>query len=394
MTGVGGVRALALASAVLAAALAAPAGTAAQDAPFGGRFMFPVEFLCGPSAEAFQEGVVAGSYRTVIQILNPSVAEPARISKTVVRSLPYQAGLRPSLPVEDRLDPGAAIAVECDEIRQLLPEPMSTSFRSGTLLLLSDRAIAVSVAYSAGPRGGEIAALDVLTVAGRHTCGAGELGPDGRCRCVRGLAGRFCEISIAEETGPTYLRLKWVGLDAPGDVVHSDDDCIALEVENFSARELLANVEFYGTLNGRAVAMLSPLSSLPLGAFETGSITRCLRDFEGAGGPSDLVGLAFSANLNARATVLDGLEGAGGRLDRIFAPTGYFHVEAAPELPVPYRAVLYDDQARRESFGGGDYAGRFSFALPGGGLFVGDTHPDELFDEGGPVTPEVIPPEP
>ncbi|MCC6984257.1 MAG: hypothetical protein IT535_13380 [Bauldia sp.] len=393
MTRAGGVRALAVAAA-LAAALAAPAGGAAQDAPLAARLTFPVTFLCGPSSEAFQEGVVSGSYRTVIEILNPSATDAVRFSKAVVRSLPYQAGLRPGLPIEDRLDPGAAIAVECDEIRQLLPEPMSTSFRSGTLVLLADGAVTVSVAYSAGPRGGEVAALDVLAVAGRRFCGAGELGPDGSCRCVRGLAGAFCQISIAEESGPTYLRLKWVGIDAPGDIVRSDDDCIRLEAENFSPRALLANIEFYGTLNGRAVAMLSPLSSLPLEAFETGSVTRCLRDFEGDGGPSDLIGLAFSANINARATVLDGLDGGGGRLDRIFAPTGYFHVEPAPELPVPYRAVLYDDQARRESFGGGDYAGRFPFPLPGGGIFVGDTHPDALFDEGGPVTPEVIPPEP
>jgi hypothetical protein len=393
MTGAGGVRALAVASAVLAAALAAQGRAQAQNTPFAARFIFPVAFLCGPSAEAFQEGVVSGSYQTVIEIINPSGSQPAQISKTVVRSLPYQSGLRSSLSVADRIEPGAAIAVECNEIRQLLPGPMSTSFRSGTLMLLSDRAIAVSAAYSARPRGGEIAALDVLIVGGRAFCG-GDVAADGSCRCPRGLAGRFCEISVAEESGPTYLRLKWVGLDAPGDIIRSDDDCIELEVENFSARELLADIEFYGTLNGRAVGMLSPLSSLPLGAFETATVARCLRDFEGAGGSADLIGLAFSANLNARATVLDGLDGAGGRLDRIFAPTGYFHVEAAPELPVPYRAVLYDDEARRRSFGGGDYAGRFPFPLPGGGLFVGDTHPDELFDEGGPLTPEVVPPEP
>lgn len=387
---------LAAAARAFAAGLAlaiVPAAGQAQDAPFVGRLLFPVAFLCGPSSEAFLEGVAAGSYRTVVEIFNPST-ETVRISKRAVRALPYQAGLRPSVAVDDRLPPGAAMAIECDEIRQMLPDPMSASFRFGSLLLLADRPVSVSVAYSGAPRGGEITTLEVLTVDGRAFCNGGEIGADGNCRCPRGLAGTACQVSIAEDSGPNFLRLRWVGLDVPGGIVRSDDDCVALEVENVSDRELLANVEFYGTLNGRGIGMFPALSSLPLQAFETGTITRCLRDFEGAGGASDLIDLAFSANLNARATVMAGLDGEGGRLDCIFAPTGYFHVVPAPELFVPYRAVLYDDQARRESFGGGDYAGRFPFPLPGDGIFVGDNYPDDLFDEGGPPVPEPIVPVP
>jgi hypothetical protein len=363
------------------------------DVPIAARFLYPVGFICGRASEAFQEGVVTGRYSTVVHVVNPGSA-PVAFAKTVRRALPYQAGLPPAAYQADRLDPGAAMAIECEEIRQSLPASMSASFRTGYLGLLSDRPLNVGVTYSAGPRDGEISTADTETIRGQVFCGLGRLDAEGQCDCPSGLAGPHCEISIAKQSAPTFLRLKWVGIDAPGDIVRSDNDCVSLEVESFTGRPLLAEIEFYGTLNGRPKPMLSPLTSVPLTPFETEVVERCFRDFEGDGGPSDLLELAFSATINARATVLDGLDGAGGRLDRIFAPTGYFHVEAAPELFVPYTAVLYDDLARRESFNGGDYAGRFGFTLPRGGIFVGDTHPDELYDEGGPEPPPDIVPEP
>lgn len=205
--------------------------------------------------------------------------------------------------------------------------------------------------------------------------------------------GEFCELSIAKRSGPTFLRMRWVGIDRPGDIVRSGDDCVSLEVQSFSPRTVLAEIEFYGTLNGRPLPMLSPLTTVPLNALETVVVARCLRDFE-RDGPDDLLELAFSATLNARATVFDGIDGAGERLDRIFAPTGYFHVDPAPEQFIPYTAVLYDATARRETFAGGDYAGRLGFSLPPGGIFVGDTHHDDLYDEGGPAPPPDVVPEP
>ncbi len=356
--------------------------------------MYPVSVLCGDATESFQEGVVTGSYKTALNVFNPSPRERASIRVEIARSLPYQSsGAQSALPGTD-LAPLAAMEIECDQIRNALPLPGTAQFRTGYLIVFASRDVEVTAVYSGRPRGSEVASVDVLKIEARRPCGPGEIGPAGTCKCPKGLGGRRCEVVVAKGSGPTFLRMKWVGLDRPGDVFRSENDCITLEITNFTDRELLANVEFYGTLDGDAKGMISPLSSLPLEARATETIERCLRDFEGQGGASDLIDLAFSATLNARATVFGGLDGQGGRLDRIFAPTGYFHVEPDPELFVPYRAVLYDGVARRRSFGGGDYAGRFGFALPGGGIYIPDTHPDELFDEGGPAPPPVIVPEP
>lgn len=372
--------------------LAGPGAAFSQDeaAPKGARYLYPVHFICGDSSEAFQEAVVAGAFKTAINIVNSSAAAN-RLDFRIARSLPYQAsGDGSALPAVS-LDPQAAIEIECDQLRGALAAPATAQLRAGYVEIFSTAPLHVTAVYSAGPAAGDQTSVDVVAASGRALCGPGETLENGGCRCPKGLAGRSCEISTAEESGPTFLRLKWVGIDAPGDVARSDDDCFELEVQNVSGLNLRADVEFYGTLNGHPRGMVSPLSSLPLHASETGTINRCLRDFEGEGGASDLLDLAFSAVLNARATVRGGLDGSGGRLDRMFAPTAYFHVDPAPELFVPYRSVLYDDTARRQTFGGGDYAGRFGFALPGGGIFVGDTHPDELYDEGGPAPPAVVP---
>ncbi len=155
---------------VLAMAVAASAGAQVPELPITARFMFPVDTLCGASSERFQEGVVFGAYRTVIHVHNPSPTEPARVAKTVARSLPYRAGLPPTAFVEDLLEPGAAIAIECDEIRQHLSQPMSAEFRSGYLVLLSDRDVEVSVGYSAAPRGGEITTVSTARIDARELC--------------------------------------------------------------------------------------------------------------------------------------------------------------------------------------------------------------------------------
>jgi hypothetical protein len=155
----------------LCAALSVTAARAqAPELPITARYMFPVNVLCGASSEQFQEGVVAGAYRTVIHVLNPSPADPARLAKTVVRTLPYQSGLPATDFVEDNLGPGGAMAIECDELRQRLPDAMSASFRSGYLVLYSDRDIEVSVGYSAGPRGGEIATQDTARIEATELC--------------------------------------------------------------------------------------------------------------------------------------------------------------------------------------------------------------------------------
>lgn len=165
----------------LAALLAGASSSRAQqpDAPLSARFYFPVGFLCGTSSEEFQEGVVAGGYRTAIKILNPSASETARIAKTVTRALPYQATESRTEFIEDEIPPSAAITIECDEIRQRIPSSMAEQFRSGYVVIFSDREIDVSVGYTARPSAGEISALDSETVTARETCPL-RLGDPGR----------------------------------------------------------------------------------------------------------------------------------------------------------------------------------------------------------------------
>ena len=49
-----------------------------------------VEFLCGGSSEAFQEGVVRGVHATSISLHNPSRQRAVNFRKTVSRALPFQ----------------------------------------------------------------------------------------------------------------------------------------------------------------------------------------------------------------------------------------------------------------------------------------------------------------
>jgi hypothetical protein len=149
---------------------AAQANAEVPEPTITARFLFPVSVLCGASSEDFQEGVVTGAYQTVIHVLNPSADEPVQLAKAVVRSLPYQAGLPSSGFVEDSLKPGATMAIECNELRQRFPQSMSSSFRSGYLVLYSDREIDVSVGYSAGPRNGEITTQSSAKVVGQENC--------------------------------------------------------------------------------------------------------------------------------------------------------------------------------------------------------------------------------
>jgi hypothetical protein len=151
----------------LAAAAAVPHAAVSQQAPpERSSFAYPVKFLCGPSSEAFQEGMVTGFAATAINILNPSAAHLVRFTKHVSRAFPYQAPGPVSATIEDRLRPLAAIEIECNEIRQMLPSQMTEEFRTGYLIIRSDARLIVSAVYSARPRDGEIATLDVELIEG------------------------------------------------------------------------------------------------------------------------------------------------------------------------------------------------------------------------------------
>ena len=155
-------RLLAASLAVLVCLIAASVATAqVRSQP---AFFYPIKFLCGPSSEAFQEGIVAGVALTAINVLNPSDHD-VRFDKQVSRALPYQAEGPRSESLEDSLGPLGAIEIECNEIRQMLPSQMTEEFRTGYLLLRANRELVVTVVYSARPKSGEISTLDVQRVA-------------------------------------------------------------------------------------------------------------------------------------------------------------------------------------------------------------------------------------
>jgi hypothetical protein len=135
-------------------------------------FAYPVKFLCGPSSEAFQEGIVAGYAMTAVNVLNPS-DEPVSFAKRVSRALPYQQEGAQSAVRQDTLGPLGAMEIECNEIRQMLPSQMTEEFRTGYLLLRAAGPLVVTVVYSARPRDGEISTIEVQQIAAIEIGGGG-----------------------------------------------------------------------------------------------------------------------------------------------------------------------------------------------------------------------------
>jgi hypothetical protein len=144
---------------LVACVLAGPAP--AQERPRG--FVYPVKFLCGPSSESFQEGIVTGLALTAINVLNVSNAK-VLFEKGLSRALPHQTEGPRTAPVSGTIGPFGAIEIECDEIRQMLPSQMTEEFRTGYLTLRSDAELVVTAVYSARGRHGEISTLQVLRI--------------------------------------------------------------------------------------------------------------------------------------------------------------------------------------------------------------------------------------
>ena len=150
-------------AATLGISLAAP--VIAQELPEQNpRYIYAVKFLCGPSEEAFQEGAVRGVHATAINLFNPMPRDHVRIVKRVSRALPFQTPGAVSPQVEDVIGPQEAIAVECDEIRMMLPASMTTQFRDGFVSFVADGELVVTAVYSARPHRGEVSTIDIETI--------------------------------------------------------------------------------------------------------------------------------------------------------------------------------------------------------------------------------------
>ena len=159
-----------LAAAALLMALAQPHWAQVPDLPITPRFLFPVSLLCGSSSENLQEGVVRGRYNTVVHLMNPSSNADVLLAKSVVRSLPYQDGLPPGTVLDDMLEPGASMAIECNELRQMQAGQMAREFRTGYLVVWSDGPLQVSVAWSGAHGDGEVETLAQADIGGRELC--------------------------------------------------------------------------------------------------------------------------------------------------------------------------------------------------------------------------------
>ncbi len=150
----------------LAVVLAAASPGAAQQQPR--TLSYAVKFICGESSEQFQEGVVKGVHATGINIHNPSLQERATLRIKVARALPSR--LTGTVTPFDTvpLDANQAVEVECDEIRQMLPEPMTRQFRAGFLVILSETELDVTAVYSSRPGTGEVSAIDIQVIEPRQ----------------------------------------------------------------------------------------------------------------------------------------------------------------------------------------------------------------------------------
>jgi hypothetical protein len=198
----------------------------AQEPPAArAKFAYAVKFLCGPSSEAFQEGMVAGFAATAVNILNPSLSGEVRFAKRASRALPYQTSGPISDVAEDVIGPLEAIEIECNEIRQMLPSQMTEEFRTGYLVIHAEAELEVTAVYSARPRDGEISTLDVQRIEAIEVAGDGAPGdrpdltitdididnlrnrcPQGQGSCVAVVPVTVANIGAAD-AGPFRVRV-------------------------------------------------------------------------------------------------------------------------------------------------------------------------------------------
>ena len=131
--------------------------------PPGARFLYSAQFLCGAASEDLQPGAADGRYQTLITLTNPT-AKPIRFAKRISRALPRQDPGFVSAPVPGEIKPQRSISVECNEIRHMLPVPMTAQFRSGSLLIFADGRLNVTAVYSARAEDGEVSTVQTLPV--------------------------------------------------------------------------------------------------------------------------------------------------------------------------------------------------------------------------------------
>ncbi|MDJ0628305.1 MAG: hypothetical protein QNJ44_08585 [Rhodobacter sp.] len=131
--------------------------------PPGAKLLYSAQFLCGPADEALQPGVARGTYETLVTLTN-ATARPIQFGKRVSRALPRQDAGFVSPLVPGRIAPQSSISVECNEIRHMMPVPMTEQFRSGSLLIFADGRLTVTAVYSARAADGGITSMQTIPI--------------------------------------------------------------------------------------------------------------------------------------------------------------------------------------------------------------------------------------
>ncbi len=116
-----------------------------------GGIEYPVNFVCGLSPPGLQDPVLAGLYKTLVNIYNPHRG-PITVRMRVSPSIPpgKLRGGKLSGFVTRNVDAFRALAVDCQSIISEFLREASTSLTSGVLVIQSSVRVEVVATYTAG----------------------------------------------------------------------------------------------------------------------------------------------------------------------------------------------------------------------------------------------------
>jgi hypothetical protein len=127
------------------------------------RYQYAVKFLCTsnvPGTSQTTTAVLPGVYQTAVNIHNPN-SQVARFRKKLADR---HGQITPFL--DGQLKPDEATSIDCSQV-QSFGIPFIHGFE-GFLVIESTLSLDVTAVYTAGPRGGEVASLDVERVPERR----------------------------------------------------------------------------------------------------------------------------------------------------------------------------------------------------------------------------------
>jgi hypothetical protein len=127
------------------------------------RFQYAAKFLCTaniPGTSQTTTALLPGVYQTAVNIHNPN-----RQTAYIRKKLAVASG-QISKFVEQKLESDAATRVDCESIRDF-DIHLIHGFE-GFLVVESTASLDVVAVYTAGPRGGEVASIDVEQVPERR----------------------------------------------------------------------------------------------------------------------------------------------------------------------------------------------------------------------------------